>query len=211
MTFQQQIRDKAKDGIESFTVGIVMLTVFLPVRLLVYNVFSQEMSFSVGAVSAITVIMLYLAKKGKLGWFGRAYIRQLFKAVRKKRKWILFTSIGLFTFIMGSFVIAIDHADKNLQSQKDEVKSLLPNKSIENVQDETFDLSPKQIISGFAAMFYLVFFEFDTYATAIGVLDDLMDGWLAHFSVVFFIEQLEVIGILIYNRFAIKESDVENL
>ena len=55
---------------EALIVGSVMTGILLPVRLVFYNLVTDDWFGSLGLISLITALMIFAVKKGWLGKFG---------------------------------------------------------------------------------------------------------------------------------------------
>jgi len=75
---------KLREFAESTSVAAVLLLVLLPVRVLFVRYVADDWFGSFGLITGISVLIIYLAKKNKLGWFGRAFHRQMWKSIQEK-------------------------------------------------------------------------------------------------------------------------------
>lgn len=208
------LKNKAKEVIESTSVGIVMLVIFLPVRVLFVRYVSDDWFGSFGLITAVSLVILYLAKKDKMGWFGRAYHRQMYKANRGKRKYFLYfnLTLGLIFFVLTISAINIGTSDIEIMSTIKEVREQLPYENLEDVaKDAEKNMDWRDFVNAVPVFFMIIFTRFDLFVILMTTLNDLSDGWVLHFSTVFLVEELEIIGLLIYYRFAVKNKDVKSV
>src|SRR3990170_632266 len=91
---------KNKNFLEGFIVFSVMTGVLLPVRLFFVTHISTDWFGSFGIISAISVLMIILTKKGKLGRFGKMFERQMNKL--QFQDWI-YGIVGMFLAIFFAF------------------------------------------------------------------------------------------------------------
>ncbi len=200
---------------ESLFIALVLLIILLPVRIFFYENVSQHWLGSLGVVSIVTLGLLFLAQKNKLGFFGRMLKKHLFKIHRGKRKYFVYTNIVFFTIVFGTFAYTIEAGNTEYLELKQEAEALLPNTKIEmedlakTVQDS--ETTPEDFIKAFGLLFLMIVYRFDAFAALMAIANDSTNGYMQHFSIVFFVEQLEMIGILIYTRMKIKATEIESL
>ena len=75
--------------------------------------------------------------------------------------------------------------------------------SIENIPVEK--LNGPQTLFNFAGIQFIANFDY-ALSIAYAIMDDTTDGWLSHFIVVVFVEQLEMIGLLFFYRNTFKHK-----
>lgn len=203
------LKSKTKGIIESASVGIVLLVVFLPVRLMFVKYVSTDWLGSFGIITAVSLVILILANKNKLGWFGRAYQRQLYKANRGKRKYFFYFNliVGIIFFTLTIIAINIGQSDDQFKKDVLEIKNVLPYDNLTDMTKQAEDdFRIEDLPKGLFLFFYMLIFRFDLFIVLMTTLNDLSDGWIMHFSTVFFIEELEVLGLLIFYRVIIKKD-----
>lgn len=198
---------------EFWMVTIVMIGILLPVRILFVQFISSYWLGSFGVVSLISIVILILAKKQKLGKFGEIFEKQMYKSTRGKRKWLFIPSL-LFTLFMNlSIITAIDLGENQFVEQKQELKEMIPNEqqSVDSLVEQAKEIKPQNFLVGVIVIFYLIFFRFDIYSGMMSYLNDITNGFLQHFAVVFLVEQLEVMGLMLFYRFKLKKKHKINL
>ena len=95
-----------KRGIfESLFVFSVMAGALLPARLLFVEYVSDSWIGSVGIISAISISIIILAKKKKLGFFGPMLERQIFKFQKGKRGLVV---VGESVFVLLLYLFCLD-------------------------------------------------------------------------------------------------------
>ncbi len=203
------IVSKVKDFVESASVAIVLLVVLLPVRLLFVEYVSTDWLGSFGVVSAITAVLFVLAKKNKMGWFGRAYHRQLFKANRGKRRYLIYfnISVGIIFFSATIYGINLGHTD--YQTEVTQVKEMVPASNMQElVEQSSQETKPEHVPLAIILFIFILLFRFDVFSVLMSALNDISNGWILHFATVFLVELLEVAGILIFAKFTVKKESV---
>lgn len=201
------VKQKIKASLESASLAIILIFVFLPVRLFFVQFVSSNWFGSFGVITAVSVLILILAKKNKLGWFGTAYLKQLYKANRGKRKYIFYFFLIFTTFYLMAVVYSINvgQTDTEFKEIVKEVKEEVPYKSVDDlVEASQNEVQLEDIPMGLLAFIYITFVRFDIFIVLNTYLNDLSGGWVLHFATVFLIEELEVLGLLILYKFVIK-------
>ena len=196
---------------EALIVGTVMTGILLPVRLVFYNFVSDNWFGSLGLISLITALMIFAVKKGWLGKFGEIFERQMYKIHHGKRRIIAYSMIAFWS--VGFFVIcmAIEQGNTTYVYQKELILAELgmtEQATPEDFRDAMSELenpSVGDVAQSSADLMYLLFFDFGTFAAFIATIDHLVGGWYLHFATVFLVENLEVIGVLIFYKLTMKE------
>src|SRR3990172_3242447 len=86
-------------------------------------------------------------------------------------------------------------------------KEKLGTESIEEIMTSD-KVDVRDVPKALLMLVYIFFFRFDIYAVLIGTINDMTQGYLLHFSIVFTVEVLELLGILIFSRFYLKKEDI---
>jgi len=173
--------------------------ILLPVRLLFVEFVSDDWLGSLGVISVISLLIIILAKKKKLGFFGEMFERQIFKFQHGKRGIIIFSESIFLLVILGTMIFAIDQGHSVHTDQKMEyIPETLDPES--HVIESAKNMTPSDWIYGtiMAPVGFLT--AFPQMSAAMASIDDSMDGWLMHFYIVGFVEYLELFGILVYYR-----------
>ena len=84
-----------------------MAGVLLPARILFVEFVSADWLGSVGVISAISILVIILAKKKKLGFFGSMLERQMYKFQKGKRGLVIVGESVFLLFILGAMILAI--------------------------------------------------------------------------------------------------------
>ena len=178
-----------------------MTGLLLPVRLLFVTYVSDNWFGSFGIISAVSITMIILVKKGKLGRFGDMFERQLGKFQHGKRGKILYGQAIFLLIVLGGTIFAIESGNSAYIEIKNEL--IAEHEEISDPQElvkqsENFTL--QDWIFGFIGLSLAVFYAFPQLAAVLAALNDTFDGWILHFYTVGFVEYLELFGILILYR-----------
>jgi len=195
---------------EKFIVFAVMTGVFLPVRLIFYTFISPHWLGSFGLVSAIAALMYVLVKKKRLGWFGRLFEKQMGKITTGKTGKVVFISAIFFLVYFGSTIVLIDRGNTIYLEEKQIILQVfLDSQQVQNAKTfeeklQSFDFA-KQTQIWFSAIL-----DFDhVFSIIYAVVNDITKGWILHFHTVFFVEQIEIVGMLFFYRFAYRQKIAE--
>jgi len=185
---------KEKLIILSITTGI-----FLPIRLLFTAYVSENWLGSLGIVSVFGLLFVFLIKQNKLGWFGKMFEKQMKKTIGGKTgKYIIAISV-LFLIYFGTSLYFIDKGNTVYFEDKEIFSSVMSSNdfSIEDIPVEKLD-GPQPLLNIIDVQ-WIINFDY-AISIAYAIMDDTTDGWLSHFIVVVFVEQLEMIGLLCFYR-----------
>lgn len=190
-----------KSIFESLIVFAVMTVILLPARLVFVEYVTDNWLGSFGIISAISLFVIILARKKKLGLFGEMLERQIYKFQKGKRGLVVFGESIFLLLILGGMIFAIDqgnsvHSDINTQNIQN-----IPNSSSQIV-DYTNKWSASDWINGFLMAPIAFVTAFPEMSAAIASIDQRLDGWLMHFYTVGFVEYVELLGIFLFYRFS---------
>lgn len=85
--------------------------VLLPARILFVEFVSNNWFGSLGVITAISMLVIVLAKKQKLGFFGSMLERHMYKFQNGKRGIIVFGESVFLLAILGLMIFTIDHGN----------------------------------------------------------------------------------------------------
>ena len=194
---------KLRGIFESLIVFGVMTGLFLPARLLFVEYVSDNWFGSLGIISVISISLIVLVKKKKLGFFGPMLERQIYKFQKGKRGLVIFGESIFLLLILGVMIFAIDqgnsvHSDQKFQN--------VPSDSAEKILESANDLDVSDWVMGFLMAPVMFITAFPQMSAIIASVDQSLDGWLMHFYTVSFVEYLELLGIFIFYRITMKKK-----
>ena len=192
---------------ESLIVFGIMTGLLLPARLLFVEFVSDDWLGSFGIITAISISVIILAKKNKMGFFGPMLERQIYKFQKGKRGIAVFGESVFLILVLGTMIVAIDqgssvHSEYMLQNSPNNPVVTSP----EQVMEMTKEMTPTDWVVGFLLAPAALLTEFPKMSAAIASIDQSLDGWLMHFYTVGFVEYLELLGILIFYRVSFKRK-----
>lgn len=191
---------------ESLIVFGVMTGLLLPARLLFVEYVSDNWFGSLGIISAISISVIILVKKKKLGFFGPMFERQIYKFQKGKRGLVVFGESIFLLLMLGVMIFAIDQGNSVYSDLKFQNIKSVPSDSAEKILESANDLEASDWVLGFLMAPVMFITAFPQMSAGIASVDQSLDGWLMHFYTVGFVEYLELLGILIFYRITIKKK-----
>jgi len=195
-----------QDAKEKLLTAALFTGIFLPTRLFFYTYVSQVWIGSFGLITSIMIIMMVLARKGKLGKVGTIVNRQMMSF--SKGKFGKFAMIQTIFFIY-IFALAIYGIENPPVEMKEQIIGTLAAEGIDDLESSLAG-SENLVWTGPAAVLgplfaLLVILVPNTLGFSMySIINDFTDGWLLHFITVFMIEHLEILGLVIYFRYFYK-------
>ena len=179
--------------------------ILLPARLLFVEFVSDDWLGSLGVISILSFLVILLAKKNKLGFFGPMLERQMFQFQKGKKGILVFAESAVLLVILGSMIFAIDQGHSIHAEQKIEYlpETLDPET---HVLESAKNMSPSDWVFGAIMAPVGLLTAFPQMSAAMASIDDGLDGWLMHVYTVGFVEYLELMGILIYYKISFKRK-----
>lgn len=177
----------------------VTVGLFFPVRIFFSSYVSDDWLGSLGVMSVLAVILVVLIKRKKLGWFGKIFEKQMRKTVGGKTGKYLIGFAIFFLFYFGATLFFVDRGNSIYFEDKEIFFYAIMEEGGYNINDlKSYDLIGPQLTTQnglhiFSSLDYM-------FSIAYAVMNDMSDGWLEHIVVVMFIEQIELIGLLVLYR-----------
>lgn len=191
---------------ESLIVFGVMTGLLLPARLLFVEYISDNWFGSLGIISAISILVIVLARKKKLGFFGPMFERQIYKFQKGKRGLLVIGESVFVLLMLGSMIFAIDQGNSVYSDIKLQAIENSPPTNPEQILELTKKWEASDWIVGFLMVPVTFLTAFPQMSAGIASIDRSLDGWLLHFYTVGFIEYLELFGILIYYKISFRKK-----
>lgn len=201
--------------LEFLIVTISLITILVPIRIFSKIVFADEWMGSLGLLSGVLGLIIFLSKKEKLGIFGQMFIRQIIKNHKGKRKWIiyfqtiLFLSIAVFTIFSihtgnNEYYLLKEQVIEEFQKQGIEIDSSL---NFDAIQQISSQISPEEQVEAITALPLLTIQNFEIFSVVLAVADQLLGGWVMYFWQIMMIETVEIIILLgITKKFFLKTA-----
>ena len=191
-----------KNDVKEKLIIVGILTgIFLPARLLFIHFVSDHWLGSLGLISAFAILLVILIQKQKLGRFSKIFENQLKKTVGSKMGKYIIGFAVFFLLYFGVTLFFIDRGNTIYFDDK-EIFFAIVNEDGFNIEDtSTYDLIGPQLTQYAGSENFQNIAKLDyMFSISYAVMDDMSDGWLSHFVVIMFVEQIEVIGLLFFFR-----------
>ena len=191
----------SQDFKEFAIVGALMTLVLLPVRLVFVEFVSDSTIGSLGVISVISISIVILAKKKKLGGFGQMFERQMFRLTRGKKRIFVVTmmSFSLVYFVFS--VTAIEFGNTIYANEKNLIKEQVLQEyglDFEDIGSVVSVINPEKIANGIPEYSQALFFHFKAQAITQAIINDFSNGMIQHFHLVFLVEEIEIIGVFVF-------------
>jgi len=188
---------------ESLIVFGVMGGLLLPARLLFVEYVSDNWFGSLGIISIISISVIILAKKKKLGFFGPMLERQMYKFQKGKRGLLIIGESVFLLLILGGMIFAIDQGNSVYSELK---MQNISTTNFEQILDSSKELDASDWVVALLMVPMALLTAFPQMSASIASIDQSLDGWLLHFYTVGFVEYLELFGILMYYRISFRKK-----
>ncbi len=175
------------------------LGILLPIRLAFSEFVSDHWLGNLGIITATGTILIILIRKNKLGRLGHIFEKQLTSSITGKTgKFIIIASITFLVYF-GTTIILIERGSTAYLADTEVFYShITTHTSLEN-------LSTVELQGPFATnhdsnilnMFFVLEYAF---AITYAMIDQMSGGWVAHLYSVLFVEQIEILALVVFFR-----------
>ena len=194
--------------LEFLIITLSLIAILVPLRILSKMIFVDEWIGSIGIITVVFGVILFLSMKEKLGNFGQMFLRQIVKNHTRKQKLIIFSQTGLFLSMGILTIFSINAGNTEYYLLKEQVIAEFGNKGIMIDSDLNFDainqissqVSPEQQAGAIAALPLLTIQNFEIFSVVLAVTDQMMGGWVMYFWQIMVIETVEISIFLFITR-----------
>jgi len=166
--------------------------IFLPFRLLAGQYFAEHWLGNLGFATAVSILMLYLAKKNKLGRFGEILKNQVRKAVwGKSARLIIFLLLGFMVYF-GTVIILVNQGNTMYREDKETLFQDMFNEGPANSQ---IKLNGPGMNDGEFVLVSQIRYIAYVFSLSFAILNDLTGDGLASIHLILFMEQVEMVGL----------------
>lgn len=166
--------------------------IFLPFRLLAGQYFAEHWLGNLGFATTVSLLMLYFAKKNKLGRFGEILKNQARKAVwGKSARLIIFLLLGFMVYF-GAVIVLVNQGNTVYQEDKE---ALFQNMFNDESPRSQLKLNGPGMDDGEFAGFAQIRYVAYVFSLSFAILNDLTGDWLASVHLILFMEQVEMFGL----------------
>ncbi len=190
---------KEKAVILGFTSAI-----FLPVRLVAGQFLLDHWLGMLGVASAISILLMVLVKKEKLGKIGAIFQRQMTKTLwGKSIRWIVLMLV-VFSAYFGTTILLVEKGNTTYLADKQIIAQNFA--SMDRNIVSQLEGPQTRNIEGISQIQFLEYFLAISYA----MINDATNGWLVNMHWIMFIEQIEILGLLWFYRRAFRPQIMTN-
>ncbi len=190
--------------LEFLIVTSTLIAILVPIRIFSKIVFADEWIGSLGVISVILGLIIFLSKKEKLGIFGQMFIRQIIKNHKGKRKWIIYLQTIFFLSIAVFTIFSIHTGNNDYYLLKEQVitefykQGIVIDSSLnfDAIQQISSQISLEQQVEAIAALPLLTIQNFEIFSVVLAVTDQLLGGWVMYFWQIMLIETMEIVVLL---------------
>ncbi len=175
---------------------------FLPVRLFFSAYISEDWIGSLGIMSVLAILLVVLIKWKKLGWFGVIFEKQMRKTIGGKTGKYLIGFAIFFLVYFGATLVFIDRGNTIYAEDAEIFYLAIMEKGGYNINDlSSYELIGPQLAYHQGSQNFNILSNFDyMFSIAYSVMNIMSDGWIEHLIVIMMVEQIELIGLLIFYR-----------
>jgi hypothetical protein len=175
---------------------------FLPVRLFFSTYISENWIGSLGVMSALAILLVLLIKYKKLGRFGIIFEKQMRKTIGGKTGKYLIGFAIFFLVYFGATLMFIDRGNTIYAEDAEIFYLAIMEKGGYNMNDlSSYELIGPQLAYHQGSQNFNILSNFEyMFSIAYSVMNDMSNGWLEHLVVIMLVEQIELIGLLIFYR-----------
>lgn len=191
---------------EGLVVGGVMAAILIPLRFLIGFTLDDSWIGTLGVVGGVTMTVLLLSLRGRLGWYGEMVIRQTAKFHSSRKKvvmtvWlcvmVVYGGGGLYLMEVGGSAEHADFKEVMLVLIADDLNVPQEVLEYETILEKSGDIPIEDYAAALIDFPGLLVSEFVLVAVTMSIADDLMDGWGSFIFAIVAVESAEGI-ILIY-------------
>ncbi len=175
---------------------------FLPVRLFFSAYISEDWIGSLGFMSVLAILLVVLIKWKKLGWFGVIFEKQMRKTIGGKTGKYLIGFAIFFLVYFGATLVFIDRGNTIYAEDAEIFYLAIMEKGGYDINDlSSYGLIGPQLAYHQGSQNFNILSNFDyMFSIAYSVMNIMSDGWIEHLIVIMMVEQIELIGLLIFYR-----------
>lgn len=206
------MKGTVRDVKEKLIVFGIITGIFLPLRMIFYTYLSAHWIGSLGLTSLFMFVLIFLAQKRKMGFFGELFLRQLTKTVKgKSGKIAIVFSLVLVAYFGGTLVL-VERGNTVYLEEKHIVSQLLSS-------DSQHQLKPNDVSTimrihqtdSFLDGSHITYAD-QIMSTTYAIMNDMTGGWLVNLDIILLVEQFEFLGfLLIYGKMCVPQKSHDTM
>ena len=195
------MRGQLTDIAEKLVVFGVFIGIFLPVRMLFYAYFSAHWIGSLGIVSSLMFILIFLSHKHKLGRFGELFMHQMTKTIKGKSGKVAIILSLMFIAYFGSTLMWIERGNTVYLGEKQMIsQTLFSNYNVNNMGDNDMNkILQTKSGNGLLDTSRLTYFD-QIISMTYAIMNDMTGGWVVNLDTILLVEQFEFLGFIVIYR-----------
>lgn len=175
------------------------LGIFLPIRLGFSEFVSDHWLGNLGIVSVTGMILIVLIRKNKLGRLGHVFEKQLISSITGKTGKFIIIASTIFLVYFGTTIVLIERGNTTyLDDTRVFYSHITSNSGLENLS--VVELQGPFVTyqnSSILNMFFVLDYAF---AITYAMIDEMSGGWVSHLYSVLFVEQIEILALVVFIR-----------
>ena len=193
---------------ENLIVFAVFIGLILPLRLLFYEYLHNYWLGSVGLFSVILFLIFYLSNKGKLGKIGHILTRKITSKTTGKLG-ISFIIGSIFVIYLSSLaILGSTYADPQIVNM---VHTQMEKQGVHDMQSMINQPLPSPTPLQLVVSILVIITPNQISFAMFHGMNDLSNGWLLSLFSIILIEEIEVLGIILFLRYRNKVSQNEKV
>lgn len=189
---------------EKFVILGFTIAIFLPIRLLAGQFFLDNWLGMLGIASAISISLIVLVKKEKLGKLGHIFKKQMTKSLWGRPAKFIIIGLVLFSAYFGTTILLVERGNELYLHDKQIIAENFAKKRFDEETISHLTGPQVQDVIGIAQIQYLEYFLAISYS----MLNDTTNGWLVNMHLILLIEQLEALGLLWFYRHSFRPQTI---
>lgn len=166
-----------------------------------YAYFSSHWMGSLGLVSSLMFVLIFLAHKQKLGRFGTLFLKQLTKTIKGKSGKIAIAFSLVLIAYFASTLVWIERGNTVYSDEKHLVSQIM----FSNYDANKMNLGDLHKIMNIKQGTTIVDTSNVNYADQIismtyAIMNDMMGGWMVNLDMILLVEQFEFLGFVVLYR-----------
>lgn len=205
---KESLKSNRKQSFKEYAyVSVILFAIYMPIRLAFVYFVADHWLGSFGVLTTVSIILVYLAQKNKLGKFGILFLKRMNKIQTGKKRFLVYGSLIFWITVWTLVSIGISQGTHQYQEKAEQIRQIVNSQEGQAQQQQIRQqMTPESTAKTVLYFFILPFTNFEAYSILITLIDEKMNSYLSHFSVIFLVESCEGLGMLIY--FKIKTKNV---
>jgi len=185
------------EKIETIVFWTSLSLIFIPIRIVVFYSLMDNWYGLIGGLFCTISTITILAKKKKLGWFGKIYLKQISKIHKGKKQYLIFGVMSGIILFASTSLYLINEGNTTYLEEKKQVYDYATSFGV-NLEDKIGVVSINEKISinaGFMHDIQLID-VIKALSVSVAILDTAFNGWISFFWTTILVTETEMFGVL---------------